>query len=332
MLRSLITILVLLLPQAALGAPGQSLPPGERPVQVVAGFYLLDLSSVAERDETFDADIYLKFQWRDPRQAFVGSESRMFLQESAAEQIGKMWWPQIEFVNTGQPEITNRRLEIYPDGTVDYDIGLTSRFRAHMDLRRFPFDRQGLDVRIQSFAWTAEQLEFVPDETGMDFSPESTFEGLLVTGVSGAAHQSEHAGWGRTFSEFVARIEVERRWTFFVWTVFVPVTLIFLVFCTVFLVPSTDFAARIDLSLTALLACIATQFAMSFNLPHVSYLTVIDEVFLAAYCSIALGVATSTGQAAWLKHEPERSERIDRRVGLGLPLLYFALLGISILS
>lgn len=33
-----------------------------------------------------------------------------------------MWWPQIEFVNTAEPIITNQLLEIFPSGHVKHTV------------------------------------------------------------------------------------------------------------------------------------------------------------------------------------------------------------------
>ncbi|MFH0344075.1 MAG: hypothetical protein ACHBNF_18570, partial [Chromatiales bacterium] len=74
------------------------------------------------------------------------------------------------------------------------------------------------------------------------------------------------------------------------------------------------------------LACIATQFAISFNLPQISYLTVIGWAFLVTYLCIGLGVLVSTVQATLLRHQPERATRLDRLAGLGLPALFFLLI------
>ena len=74
-----------------------------------------------------------------------------------------MWWPAFEFVNTAGPAVTNRALEISPDGTVRYLLGMTSEFRANLDLRRFPFDRQTLEVRVESFLWDDGDMMFVVD-------------------------------------------------------------------------------------------------------------------------------------------------------------------------
>src|SRR5919197_6083399 len=76
----------------------QSLPPGGQPVEVACGVFLANLSTIAERSETFNADLYLSFRWRDARLAFVGDEPKRFLEDSAVEQLKQMWWPEIEFV------------------------------------------------------------------------------------------------------------------------------------------------------------------------------------------------------------------------------------------
>jgi Neurotransmitter-gated ion-channel ligand binding domain len=315
------------------GADGWSPPPGSRPVEVAVGIFLANLSGVAERSETFNADLYLSVRWRDARLAFAGPEPKRFLEDAAVDQLKEMWWPQLEFVNTAVPEVTNRALDISPDGSVRYELGVTGEFRADLDLRRFPFDRQTLVVRIQSFIWTDDQMVFVPDPTRIGFNPESTFEGLSVTRVTTEVVRRKLTGWtaAESYSELTAVIDVERRAVFFVWTVFTPVVLIFLISCTIFIVPFKDFASRIGISLTALLACIATQFAMSFNLPQIAYLTVIDWAFVITYACIALGVLVSTLQATLLHEQPERAERIDRLAGLGLPVLFLLLIALSVM-
>jgi len=305
--------------------------PDARPVEVAVGFFLLNLSGVAERSETFEADLYLSLRWRDARLAFEGTEPRLFLDDAAVLRLKGMWWPQLEFVNTAEPDVTNRALAISPDGSVSYQVGVTAAYRADLDLRRFPFDRQTLAVRLQSFTWTRSQMVFVPDANRIGFNRESTFEGLAVDRVSTEIRQTDLMGWpaAESFSEFVARIEVRRRAAFYIWTVFTPVILIFLISCTSFVVPIEHFSERIGISLTTLLACIATQFAISFNLPQISYLTMIDRVFVVTYCCIALGVLISTLQATLLAGQGERAaRRLDRLAGLGLPALFLLLLGL----
>jgi len=326
-----LALLVLLVcPAASSADENATLPPGDRPVEVSAGFFLLNLNGVAERDESFDADLYLSFRWKDPRVAFEGREPHHYLEDEAVDRLRTMWWPQFEFVNTADANVTNRELAIHPDGTVRYHLGLTSEFRTNLDLRQFPFDSQTLDVRVESFTWTEDEMVFVADPSFIGFAQDSTFEGLDVISTRAEVRRTEVAGWASAFSTFVALIEVERRANFYLWTVFAPVALIFLISCTSFVVKAENFHDRVGISLTALLACIATQFAMSFNLPQISYLTLIDRLFLVTYGCIALSVMIMTVQATRLAERPETCLRIDRWAGLGLPLVFFVLVVVSV--
>jgi hypothetical protein len=340
LLRSKVATLALLLfCITALSGPGARaqeetwLPPGKQPIEVAAGFYLANLSSAAERSETFEADLYLSFRWHDPRLAFAGTEPKRFLEDAAVEQLKTMGWPELEFINTGEPEVANRALDISPDGAVSYKLSVTATFRSDLDLRRFPFDHETLQVRIQSFVWNRDQMVFVADPGRVGFNPRNTIEELAVTRVSTEIRQRELAGWApaESYSEFVALIEVQRRAAFYMWTVFTPVMLIFLISCTAFIVPIENFNDRIGISLTALLACIAMQFTVSFNLPQISYLTVLDWMFVVTYFCIALGVLISTVQATLLAGRPERSMQLNRIAGLGPPLLFFPLIALCVI-
>ena len=309
------------------------LPPGKQPIEVAAGFYLSNLSGAAERSETFEADLYLSFRWHDPRLAFAGTEPKRFLEDAAVEQLKTMWWPVLEFINTGEPEVANRALDISPEGTVNYTLSVTATFRSDLDLRRFPFDHETLQVRIQSFVWNQDQMVFVADSGRLGFNPRSTIGELGVSRVATEIRQRELTGWApaESYSEFVGLIEVQRRAAFYMWTVFTPVMLIFLISCTTFVVPIENFNDRIGISLTALLACIAMQFTVSFNLPQISYLTVLDWMFVVTYFCIALGVLISTVQATLLAGQPKRSTQLNRIAGLGLPVLFFALIALCVI-
>lgn len=111
------------------------------------------------------------------------------------ERLSTMWWPQIEYVNTAEPTITNQSLEILPSGHVKYTMGLTSTFRADLDLRRFPFDRQSLDVRIQSFIYDASRLRFQPSGQKPCWAAGRTQSGVDVASANGPARTA--SGWLR---------------------------------------------------------------------------------------------------------------------------------------
>jgi hypothetical protein len=329
MLRNLAIGLLICLfagPLARAQEEGVSLPPGDGPVIVEVGFYLLNLNAVDERNKTFEADLYLSLGWNDQRLAFEGPADRYFFADAAIARLTEIWQPEIEFMNAPSPDITNRVLTIAPDGRVGYHLGLTSTFRTDLDLRRFPFDRQELVVQISSFMWAPEQVVLRVREDMLGFDRSQTFEGQRVTEVTATSEINSLTGWMHEFSEFRAIIRVQRNVVFFVWTVFVPVILTFLITSTLFYVPPGDFADRVSISLTGLLACIATQFAISFNLPQIDYLTVIDWLFVATYVCIAVSVLFSVVQTRWSESAPGTCRRINRWGQGVVAVLYLGLL------
>ena len=301
-------------------------PPGPRPIPVHVGFYLLNLVSVDERSETSEADVYLDVLWKDPRLGFEPKPGeplfRTYQGDSAADRLEEIWWPDLEFVNTASPEITNRTLYVRADGTVSYRLGVSGVFRTNLDLRRFPFDEQVLDIRLQSFEGDAGLLVFEPDTKRMGWNEKDDYAGLAILGVAARTETNSVEGWNENYSELVVEISVQRSPSFFLWTVFLPVALVLLLSCTIFFVDIEGFHDRVAIALACFLACVATQFAMSFNLPRISYLTPVDRLFLVTYGCMSLGVAVSVWQKTRLRNSPDLLERTDRIAAAAIPILY----------
>jgi hypothetical protein len=307
-------------------------PPGELPVKVKVAFCLLNLTRVEEKNEQFEADIYLVFMWKDERLKHDGKGPILYTNEAVQEKLEEIWSPQLEFVNTAKPEITNQNLIIAPDGAVGLKLGLTSTFRADLDLRRFPFDHQRLTVRITSFIYNAEDVIFEPDLGTLTYERANTFEGLRVTGLSAEALVINTEGAvSEKFSEFRAHIDVERNAGFYVWTVFGPVILIFLISCTIYLLRPEQFSERVSICLAALLACIATQFTLSFGLPQIAYLTLIDRLFVITYGFTALNVLTVSAELLLAKRNEQVRKRVNLICGLFVPTAYLVLLAIALM-
>ncbi len=307
-----------------------SSPPEPLPVRVETGFFLLNLASINEREETFNADVYLEFKWRDPRLAFVPktkSDSRkIYTEEAAEDKLKGIWWPEVEFVNTAAPQITNRTLVINADGTVDYQLGVSAVFRTQLNLKRFPFDQQELHIRLQSFLWDSGTVLFAPAEGKLGYSTGDMCDDLTVMGVRASVRPARLLGWDEEYSEFCALIAAKRNYSFYIWRIFFPAVLIMAMSCTVFSVNIQDLHDRVAISLACLLSCIAAQFAISFNLPRIPYLTPIDRLYMITYACIAIGVAVSTLEYYFYKRNHRMFTKCNRHARWFVPLLYLILL------
>lgn len=136
-------------------------PNPDGPVLVDLGLYIIEITAINIADNTFRMEGFLDLIWCDPRLAYAvtptGRQEEIFLEEAALNKIQEIWWPDIEFVNeAGASEIENTELIILPDGTINYQHRFNAELENNYDLRQFPFDRQLLEIEIESFAWDTD--------------------------------------------------------------------------------------------------------------------------------------------------------------------------------
>lgn len=279
-----------------------------------------------EKAETFDADIYLEFSWTDKRLAHSENQELTFNEQAATDKLKEIWWPQLEFVNTSHPEITNISLTIQPDGKAVLDYGLSATFRSSFDLKRFPFDEQTLNVRVQSFFYQSQDVVFKANPGEASFHDSENSDGFQVADVNAKVVLQEANAWIKSYSEYRAGIRLHRDSAFYIWTVFGPVILIFIICCTIHLMPYDNLADRVGTCLTTLLACIATQFTLSFTLPQISYLTLVDRLFIVTYAFTALNVCIAALES--FTGTPPMRKRL--LLFLGIPFIYIVVVIVAL--
>lgn len=325
---------------APAGIPAQvAPPPGPRPVPVTMTVHLLGLTGLDERRKTFDADIYVVLEWHDARLAnpSPGRAAGFYADNAAEVKLREIWWPQLEFVNTGAPTVTNRALTIAPDGRVQYVMGISGSFRSDLDLRRFPFDRQRLDIRIQSFLFQEPEMVFRDAGNNQQTVDRNTLEDLEVRGVRSYVHTAEGLGLASPdaatrYSEYVLEVTAVRSPGFYVISVIVPMLFVTLASFLIYFIDPTFVFGRANILLGCLVAFVATQFAVKSNLPHVSYATVIDRLTLASYGWLAAGLLETVLMATVWAGRPEQRQRADRLCARCLPALFAIMAGVLILA
>ena len=116
--------------------------------------------------------------------------------------------------------------------------------------------------------------------------------------------------------------------------VYLPTMVVTALATVTYLVDVDAVAARLDLSLSILLAAIALKFATSSYLPQIAYLTIIDKYVIASFCALAFSAAQHA-LIGWLDGEGWAAERLNvvNRVCLGLNCVLWALMqGFFLLS
>jgi Neurotransmitter-gated ion-channel ligand binding domain/Neurotransmitter-gated ion-channel transmembrane region len=251
-----------------------------KPIPVSIAIHVLNLTDIDEVGERFRVMFYLFVQWHDSRLAFTphpGERLHMY----APDQI---WHPRLEFINAvGARTQSEQMTRVQPDGKVLYversDAELSTRFH----LRRFPFDRQALQIIIHPFVGQAQIITFQASQVHSWISAEETVYSSLaewqLMRIRTEQTQVALSKFG-SIPEAHFEIMVRRKYDFYVWKIFLPLLLMVMLSWTVYWIDTRDLNSQVTISITTILTVIAFAFSISVSLPKVPYLTFIDAFFL----------------------------------------------------
>ena len=301
------------------------------PTRVGAGVFVTQLREIDAVRDDFRFRGYVRAIWCDPRLAFdpraEGARERVFVGPEAERQLDRIWSPLGFLVNrAGDFEVGERVLRIRHDGTVHNDLNLSAHLTADYDLRRFPFDRQLLELHIESFRWTRDAMVWVPDEAAIGFERDFVIPEWRITRVGSRVEEATAIRSAVPFSRFVLEVEVERESGFYLWKVMLPIFIIVGLSWSVFWMTDEPLAGRSRITATGVLTIVAYQFVIAEDLPRIAYLTLLDKVMLCSFGLLSVTVVQSMIVSGYQQRDMERARRIDRASRWIFPAAYTALL------
>jgi hypothetical protein len=317
---------------ASVGHADLLMPPYvDHPTPVRVGIYVEDLRDIDAVSSSYRLIGMLTEIWCDPRLAFdpvaEGAEQRIFSGPEAESESERIFTPQAFPVNQLDGiDIMERVLRVRYDGTVIRDLTVGVLLAAKFDLRRFPFDRQSLEVEIESFEWNAEQLVFVEDTAVMGFSEEFEPPEWEIVGVRAEEKAVDAVRSSRPVSRLTLAIDIKREPGFYLWKVLLPLVLIVALSWSIFWMVDERFGARVRISATGILTIVAYQFVAGQNLPRVNYLTLIDKMMVGSFLLLAITVLESYVVSRYAGDDRERALKIDRAARWVFPLAYAVLI------
>lgn len=294
-------------------AAAASSDPDEAPgvIDVHTGVYLVNVYDLNPESSTFALDGYVWFRWKGPADLLEGLE---FM--NRVEKWGLT-------LTESYDGVTKE-----PDGSWFQGFRVEGHFYHRFSLADYPLDRQALELRIEHNDLDASELRFVPDVAdsnihrelsmpgwelrGFEFFPsETVYASAFGEGAPGEPMESRYSR--ATFS-----LSIERPWSYFLFTLLLPLVVVVLVSLCGFLLHPAQVDARIGLPLTALLTAVFLQQSYGSDLPQLGYMVLMDKLYALAYLTIMAGlvVAVSTGNLASDGEDPDavaRVRRIDRR-------------------
>jgi hypothetical protein len=319
---------------AKLEAAGSALtdPPNPNgPTIVGVGFFVNDIRGIDPVRDEFQFRGYVRLIWCDPRVAFdpktKGQNELVFTGDRVEEEFQQMWFASGYSVNkVGELSFSERVLRIRHDGTIEQSINIRVPLATHYDLRRFPIDRQTLELQVESYLWNRDQLQFIHDETINGFRDGISIPEWNIEAVSGEVSETAVMRSDTPFSRYTLEIEIARKTGFYIWKLFLPLIVIVALSWSVFWMTDERFSGRSRISATGVLTIVAYQFVFAENLPRVGYLTLLDQVMIGSFGLLAVTVLESLLVDRANREDPAKAIQIDRTSRWLFPAVYAAML------
>jgi len=291
---------------AASGPITPAIPMELGPDEVLTGAYIENLQVIVPETNSFLADVYVWYRWSNPD--LRPQETVEFMNLYEAWQL--MSWSAQE----GPRD--------QPDGTLYYAARHQGAFNSTLDLTRYPFGAQELEIIWEDFESEARSFRFLTDASSLGIDPEITLPGYDIgtprIDVSEFAYGTSFGdldGSGdERYSRVTVTIPVSHPVVTNVIKYLVPIVLVVIASSLLFQIPPNMVEARIGLSITALLTLVAMQWSSLDGLPIMSYLTLLDTLYLVSLLFI-LGSLMAGLRVSWLarEHGEERAIKLDER-------------------
>jgi hypothetical protein len=295
--------------------------PEDGPTEVMVSIFVLDIDEVNTASQKFDANVYFKVSWRDPRLAHDGTSE-------ITRSLDAIWNPRLQFLNQQKVWTTfPEAAEISPEGDVVYQQRVWGAFSQPLELRDFPFDKQEFRIQLGSAGYHPQEVRLIPDINGRNgISKKFSLADWDIVTWNVETVEFTPNDKDESFAMFQLEIEAKRRYVYFIIKVIIPLFLIVMMSWVVFWIDPKESGTQISVAITTMLTLIAYRFAVGSDLPKVSYLTRLDYFILGAtllvFTSLIEVVVTSTYAKVG---NIERARAIDRWARVVFPLAFIAI-------
>ncbi|MEX0322979.1 MAG: hypothetical protein AB3N63_12525 [Puniceicoccaceae bacterium] len=294
------------------------------PTPVDFSVYIIDVLDISDVERTVTVDYIWLMMWNDPRLADGNYEG---IKNKLDMTLDDIWHPHVSQVNLKSAQINDRILNVDSDGNVAYRVRQKDTFTVPLNLHRFPFDEQSISLKFMSTHYGQGEISLQWNQERSGYLGDFSIPGWTFKSVSHKPTVMTMKGGNRDLFGIDLQIHLERNSGFYVWKVFVPLSLIVFMAWSVFWIDPANFAGQVAISTSSVITLIAFQLSLTQLLPKISYLTEIDIFVLATSILVflALGEAIFTARLAKSgKHDI--SLNIDRWMRYLYPVFFVILL------
>lgn len=275
--------------------------------KVTGSLSLLSISGLDEISGTFSVMVTLTLLWNDDRLTWDPLKYKDL--KSLLVPKSKIWTPSIIMRNSATKVKTlgleNNVVTIHYDGNVHLNIGDFLETICSFDVTHFPFDRQTCDLLFIPWIYSNDSVGFEQRAKDIDlslFSHNGMWE-IKDTKADVQYIVPSSVPQREVYAELKYSIELERRYSYFVLTIFTPVTMLLFLNSAVFILP-IESGERIGYSITCLLSLAVFLTLTSEVLPDpLSMLS----CFLMLLVMTSAGICLLTIITVWLHYKDDKS-------------------------
>lgn len=283
---------------------------------VTVGTYWVNITAIDFQADTCYLTVYVWFAWRGDTDPILSVE---FANAVEAKQLK---------TTLAFPEPL-----VLPDGSRYQEMRVNGLFYQDYDLRRFPLDTQEIALDLEDGRRPLEEVVFIADRERSAIDAHITIPGWNILGLwsqsfahdYGSTFHNPTAGPEATrFSTLEFTVEIEHNIDYFLWNLLFPLVVVMLTNWLALVLRPNWIDMRTGMPATALLTAVLLQIAYSGDLPELSYLVLMDKIYVMAYAMI-IGTLLQViwGNHRLKQHQLELTHEV-RRLDLTSAAVQFA--------
>lgn len=291
-LLALVAASMVFLPTASSDEQSVIVNDGQKSYKV--GIYLLNVGKIDLQTSSYDLDFYM----------WVASDDDDFTQAK----------PKIEFMNG---KATMETITVEPHY---YEMRVKGTFLKNMDFHQYPFEQLYLTIEVEGID-DVNNLVLVADDEHSGVDGLVNIPGWNLLGF--ASDTSTHFyPDGKEFSRYVYTMTLERFFvSSFLKTIF-PILIITTIAMLAFWMSPTNFAPRIGLGASTLLAAVAAHLSAANQLPPIGYLTLFDKIMIIAYALFLNNLLSMVIQMRYVEQDKkDKAIKINTRMRRLMPII-----------
>jgi hypothetical protein len=279
-----------------------NIAPSNEPVHVSVGIWLVNIEKVDLPSSSYRVDCYLWFSFNPS--------------EISLDNVRNF-----EFVN-GQP--TKYEVDANNDsGYLEYRI--KGDFITSFDFTNYPFESHDLTIELEHKNLNMSSLVYDLDLEGSAIEPTASVAGWNLGGFN--ASIAQHSYGGDIYSRPTFSVTITRPLVSAVIKSVLPVSVITAISLLAFFMSPQNFAQRITLAVTTLLAATTFHLALLSGIPPTGYLTFADRIMISVYVIFLFNMAASVFIMRLVDAKKmDEASKLKRKSMLFLPVLVIILI------